>query len=167
MEIICNFASDLIVRNIQMSQLIGEYQCRMDDKGRIRLPTALLRQLGERPNYDFVINRGLDSCLSLYPKNVWDKIARKVNQLNTFEKKKRDFVRYFFRGATELFTDSSERVLLPKSLLEYAGIQKDIVLAAHSDYIEVWDADRYNNLIIEDSDIYSDLAEQVMGDNHE
>jgi MraZ protein len=166
-EIICNFASDLIVRNIQMSQLIGEYQCRMDDKGRIRLPTALLRQLGERPNYDFVINRGLDSCLSLYPKNVWDKIARKVNQLNTFEKKKRDFVRYFFRGATELFTDSSERVLLPKSLLEYAGIQKDIVLAAHSDYIEVWDADRYNNLIIEDSDIYSDLAEQVMGDNHE
>ncbi len=150
-----------------MSQLIGEYQCRIDDKGRIRLPTALLRQLGERPNYDFVINRGLDSCLSLYPKNVWDKITRKVNQLNTFEKKKRDFVRYFFRGATELITDSSERVLLPKSLLEYAGIQKDIILSAYNEYIEVWDPERYNNLIIEDSDIYSGLAEQVMGDNNE
>ena len=146
-----------------MNQLLGEYQCRIDEKGRLRLPSALLKQLGDSDSYDLVVNRGVDNCVNLYPKAVWDKISKKVNKLNTYVKKNRDFIRYFYRGATELTTDSSERILLPKELVKYADIDRDVVLFAYNDRVEVWSATKYDSLLGDDGDIYSDLAEEVMG----
>jgi MraZ protein len=110
-----------------------------------------------------VVNRGVDNCLNLYPKAVWDKISKKVNKLNTYVKKNRDFIRYFYRGATELSTDSSERILLPKELVKYADINRDIVLFAYNDRIEVWSASKYDSLLSDEGDKFSDLAEEVMG----
>jgi len=89
-----------------MPQLLGEYDCKIDAKGRLRMPSGLLKQLGESESYTFVINRGFEKCLMLYPEEVWNKITKEIDQLNIFDEKKRQFVRYFYRGATTVNTDS-------------------------------------------------------------
>ena len=147
-----------------MGQLLGEFQCRLDDKARVRLPSSLLRQLNELGGYSLVINRGVDKCLMLYPKVVWDKIKVKVDKLNPYVKKNRDFIRYFYRGATELNPDNSERILLPKVLTEYAEIARDLVLFAYNNRIEVWSQDNYSKMIGEEQgDDFSDMGEEIMG----
>lgn len=147
-----------------MNQLLGEFQCRLDEKGRLRLPSSLLKQLGDSDSYELVMNRGEDKNLNIYPKNVWDKASKKVNKLNTFKKKNRAFARFFYSGASELTTDSSERILIPKVLMEWASIKRDVVLFAFNNKIELWSAEKYEALLNIDGDEYSDLAEEVMGD---
>ena len=147
-----------------MGQLLGEFQCRMDEKGRVRLPSSLLRQLNELGGYNLVINRSVDKCLMLYPKVVWDKIKVEVDKLNPYVKKNREFIRYFYRGATELSPDSAERILLPKALLEYAEIDRDLVLFAYNNKIEVWSQANYDALIGEEKgDDFSDIGEDILG----
>ncbi len=147
-----------------MPQLIGEYECKIDAKGRMRLPTPLIKQLGTEGTHTFVINRGIEPCLTLYPKDVWDRISERVNKLNTYMKKNRDFIRYFFRGATPVKMDGSDRILLTKRLMEYAGIQKDVILFAVNDRIEIWADDKFDKLIDEEPESFNSLAEEVMGD---
>ena len=147
-----------------MPQLLGEFECKIDVKGRMRLPTSLIKQLGSEGTHKLVINRGVEKCLMMYPKNVWDVLSAKVKKLNQYVKKNREFVRYFYKGATELNTDGSDRVLLPKRLLEYAGIEKEAILFAIDDRIEVWAKEKYDNLMEAEPENFSDLAEEVMGD---
>ncbi|MCK5839303.1 MAG: hypothetical protein KAG99_05610, partial [Bacteroidales bacterium] len=111
----------------------------------------------------FVINRGFEKCLVLYPMNEWRDISEEINKLNLYVKKNRDFVRYFQRGATELHLDGNNRLLLPKNLLGYADISKTIVLFAYSNRIEVWDKEIYINLLTDEPEDFSTLAEDVMG----
>ncbi|MEM9822654.1 MAG: division/cell wall cluster transcriptional repressor MraZ [Bacteroidota bacterium] len=146
-----------------MRQLLGEYDCKIDAKGRMRVPASLLRQLEEEDTNIFVINRGVERCLTLYPKNVWEGISAKVNRLNQYIKKNRDFVRYFYRGATELAPDSADRILLSKRLLAYAGIEKEVILLAINDRIEIWSKSAYEKMLDEEPDDFSDLAEDVWG----
>jgi len=147
-----------------MAGFLGEYEVRIDDKGRIKLPAALKKQLPGLSQDKFVINRGFEKCLVIYPLTVWEAISARVNKLNTFEKKKREFVRYFYRGATPIDLDTNDRLNLPKHLLEYAGIEKDLMLAAHNNVIEIWNKQRYEELMVIDSDDFAGLAEEVMGD---
>ncbi len=145
-----------------MSPLIGEYDCKLDSKGRFRVPTQLLNQF-ER-GVEFVVNRGIERCLNLYPKNVWDEMVAQVNLLNPYVKKNRQFIRFVYRGASEAKPDGSDRILLNKGLMEHAGLTKNIVLFAVNNYIEIWDKDRYNaemSLDPEEVDGISDLAEEV------
>lgn len=146
-----------------MARFLGEYYCKVDSKGRIMLPAGLKKQIPPEANDLFVINRGFEKCLVLYTKNEWNIITEEINKLNTYVKKNRDFIRYFYRGATELTLDSVNRLLIPKSLLAYAGIEKEVVLFAHTNKIEIWDAKTYENLISNEPEDFSDLAEQVMG----
>ena len=146
-----------------MPQLLGEYECKIDAKGRMRMPSPLIRQLGSEGAHTFVINRGIEKCLTLYPKSIWDKIIQKVNQLNTYVKKNRDFIRYFYRGATEVALDSSDRVLLSKRLMEYADIEKEVILFAVNDRIEIWSKSKFDGMMDEEPADFSDLAEDVMG----
>lgn len=146
-----------------MPQLLGEYECKIDSKGRMRLPSSLMEQLGTEGTHAFVVNRGMEKCLTLYPKNVWDVIIAKVNQLNTYKKKNREFMRFVYRGATEITLDGSDRILLPKRLTEYANIKKELVLSAVNDRIEIWAKEKYDLLIAEEPDDFADLAEEVMG----
>ena len=92
-------------------KLIGEFPVAIDNKGRLRLPTVLLRQLGEKPSeaegYEFVLNRGFEKCLTLYPKPVWDDITSKLNRLNRFNDRNRMFFRSFYLGATPVATGMS------------------------------------------------------------
>lgn len=146
-----------------MQQLLGEYECKIDPKGRMRLPSGLIGQLGETEGLTFVINRGFEKCLVLYPKKVWDRITKEVNALNQYNKKNRQFVRYFYRGAQELGMDTADRILVSKRLLEYAGIDKDVILSAVNDRIEVWARDQYDLMLDEEPDDFSGLAEDVLG----
>ena len=146
-----------------MTNFIGEFDCKLDAKGRLMLPASLRKQLDPAAEESFVMNRGFEKCLVLYPKNDWKYISEDVNKLNQYVKKNREFIRYFFRGATELGLDGTGRLLFPKRLMEYAGIQKEVVLFAHGNRIEIWDKKAYDNLLTDEPDDFAALAEDVMG----
>jgi len=148
---------------VEIKQLLGEYECKIDAKGRMRMPSGLIGQLGEGEKHSFVINRGFEKCLILYPEAVWNQISEEVNALNLYNKKNRDFVRYFYRGAQELLMDSADRILIPKRLLEYAGIDKDLILSAYNGRIEIWAKDEYDNMLDQEPTDFSDLADDVLG----
>jgi len=146
-----------------VTNLIGEFECRLDDKSRVILPAGLKKQISPEAQDRFVTNRGFENCLVLYPMNEWKSISEEINRLNLYNRKNRDFARYFYRGATELTLDNASRLLLPKSLLSYAGIVRDVVLFAFSNRIEVWARDRYEKLMTDEPADFSLLAEEVMG----
>ena len=148
---------------VPVTNLIGEFECRLDDKSRVILPSGLKKQISQEAQDRFVINRGFENCLVLYPMNEWKSISEEINRLNLYNRKNRDFARYFYRGATELTLDNASRLLLPKSLLSYAGIVRDVVLFAFSNRIEVWARDRYEKLMTDEPEDFSILAEDVMG----
>jgi len=148
---------------VEIKQLLGEYECKIDAKGRMRMPSGLINQLGEEEKHNFVINRGFEKCLMLYPDAVWKQISEEVNALNLYNKKNRDFVRYFYRGAQELLLDGADRILIPKRLLEYAGIEKDLILSAYNGRIEIWAKDEYDTMLDQEPTDFSDLADDVLG----
>ncbi|MBK6621585.1 MAG: division/cell wall cluster transcriptional repressor MraZ [Saprospirales bacterium] len=146
-----------------MAQLLGEYECKIDPKSRMRLPSGLISQLGEEKPA-FVINRGFENCLILYPEKVWEEISKEVNGLNQYDRRNRDFVRYFYRGAQRMEVDGADRILISKRLLEYAGIGNDVILVAVNDRIEIWAKDKYDRMLDDEPADFSDLAQVVLGD---
>ncbi len=146
-----------------MTGFIGEYHCKLDSKGRLSLPADLRKQLSPDDAESFVISRGVDDCLSLYTMSEWDRVMEKLRSLNRFKAKDRKFARMFQKGATKISLDSSGRLLFPKTLMGWAGIQKDIVLVANVDLWEVWDKKRYEELLDSDWDEFEGLAAEVMG----
>jgi MraZ protein len=147
-----------------MAGLLGEHICKLDNKGRMKLPATLKGQISPEIKGRFVINRGFEKCLTLYPWDEWEKESGRVNKLNTMRRKAREFARYFFRGATELTLDGADRLLLPKLLQEYAGLDKEVLLTARNNVIELWNKEVYEDLMAMDSDGYADLADEVFGD---
>jgi MraZ protein len=145
-----------------MTNLIGEYECRIDDKGRIILPALLKKQVPKEALDRFVLNRGFENCLVLYPMNEWKVISEEINRLNLYNRKNRNFVRYFYRGATELALDGSNRLLLPKTLMTYAGIDREVILFAFSNRVEIWAKDKYESLMTNEPEDFALLAEEVM-----
>ena len=148
-----------------MASFIGEFECKLDVKGRLMMPTGLRKQLDPAANEKFVMNRGFEKCLVLYPKNEWEAISAEVNKLNQYVRKNREFIRYFYRGATELSLDGTGRLLLPKRMLTYASVTKNAMLFAYSNRIEVWDKDTYEGLLTDEPEDFARLAEEVMGNN--
>ena len=146
-----------------VTNLIGEFECRLDEKSRVILPSGLKKQISPEAQERFVINRGFENCLVLYPMNEWKGTSGQVNRLNQYNRKNREFMRNFYRGATELTLDNANRLLIPKSLLSYAGIVRDVVLFAFSNRIEVWARDKYESLWTDETADFSSLAEEVMG----
>ena len=146
-----------------MTRFIGEYDCRLDNKGRFILPASLKKQLNQESHNQFVVNRGFEKCLVMYRKTEWEAITDEINKLNQYVKENRDFIRYFYRGALELTLDSAARLLLPKRLLEYAAIENDLVLFAHTNKIEIWSAESYHAILSNEPDDFAALAEKVMG----
>ncbi|HSY76682.1 MAG TPA: division/cell wall cluster transcriptional repressor MraZ [Bacteroidia bacterium] len=146
-----------------MAALIGEYECKLDDKGRLMLPVGLKKQLPSKEQKHFVVNRGLDKQLNLWPKKEWHKETASFSKLNLYKQKDREFVRRFNAGATEVELDGSGRLLLPKSLMEYAGVEKDAVLFGFSNRIEIWSKQEYNKYMKQGADDFAALAEEVMG----
>jgi len=146
-----------------MNHFLGEYECKLDTKGRMVLPAALKRQMPDVEREGLVINRGLEAHLVIYTRTEWNRIMDKLSGLNQFERKSREFIRKFMRGATELTLDSAGRVLIPKTLQAYAGITTEVVLASQFDKIEVWAKERYDELWEDEGEEFAALAEEVMG----
>lgn len=146
-----------------MSHFLGEFDCKLDAKGRMMIPVGLKKQLPEAENEGLVINRGFEKHLVIYTRKEWDKIVDDLSKLNQYEKKTREFIRYFTRGATELTLDAAGRVLLPKNLLEYAGIDAEVVLACQFNKIEVWAQAAYDAQMDDEPENFANLAEEVMG----
>ncbi|WP_207534627.1 division/cell wall cluster transcriptional repressor MraZ [Desertivirga arenae] len=146
-----------------MSHFLGEFECKLDAKGRIMLPSGLRRQMPEAEKEGLVINRGFEKHLVVYTRKEWDTIMEDLSKLNQYEKKTREFIRYFTRGATELTLDAAGRVLLPKSLLDYAEIGSDVVLSSQFNKIEVWAKDAYDAQMDDEPENFANLAEEVMG----
>ncbi|MEP7163842.1 MAG: division/cell wall cluster transcriptional repressor MraZ [Ferruginibacter sp.] len=146
-----------------MIGFIGEYESTIDAKGRFLLPSGFKKQLPEQESYLFVINRGFEKCLTLYPIQSWDPIFKEISQLNDFDPKVREFRRYFLNGAVQLELDSAGRVLLPKNLMEHASLEKDIVLVSAINKIEIWDRNKYQQFFESFSpEAFSNLANEVM-----
>jgi MraZ protein len=144
---------------------LGEIVIKLDDKGRMRIPTALKDAMSEAAAHRFVVNRGFENCLTLYPYDVWEKVKANVDKLNTFNREKREFVRKFYSGATDCSLDASDRINIPNQLLDFASLTKDVILTPVKDYYELWDAKKYNDMIAQsDSSSFEELAEKVMGD---
>lgn len=143
---------------------LGEYICKLDAKGRLTVPSGLKKQLDNEGREGFVVNRGFEGCLGLYPHKDWQVVAEKLNKLNLFVAKNRAFVRKFQNGATKLDMDGNGRVLLPKDLMSFGDISKEVVLFAYANRIEIWDKKRYNELMSEEMDDFAELAEDVMGE---
>jgi MraZ protein len=143
------------------TNFFGEYECKLDEKGRLRLPSAILNQLGENNSRDFVANRGFERCLYLFPKDIWTVKLNEVQGLNEYLPEVRQFKRYFYRGATEFTPDKADRILLPKILLDYAGIDKTLIITAVGEYLEIWNADAYRDIVNTEPEDISALAQKI------
>ena len=147
-----------------MNTLIGTYECKVDAKGRLMLPVAFKKQLASVAEKGFVLKRAVfQPCLELYPMQEWESMMQNVNKLNRFKKKNNDFIRRFTAGVKSLDLDVSGRLLIPKDLVGFAGITKEIVVTSAVNIIEIWDKDKYEKAIDDAANDFADLAEDVMG----
>ena len=146
-----------------MIGFLGEYEATMDAKGRFLLPAGFKKQLPAGEANLFVVNRGFEKCLTLYPLQSWEPIFSEISKLNDFDPKVREFRRYFLNGAIQLELDSAGRLLLPKNLMEHASLEKDIVLVSAVNKIEIWDTSKYQQFFETFSpESFSKLASDVM-----
>ena len=137
--------------------LIGEYHHNIDDKGRLTIPSKFREEIGEK----FIVTRGLDYCLFVYSLVEWEKIVSKLKTLPFTKKDARTFTRFFLSGATLCEFDKQGRINLANSLISYAGIQKECAIIGVNDRLEVWALDKFNNLMEENTDSLSDIAENL------
>ncbi|MBK6835420.1 MAG: division/cell wall cluster transcriptional repressor MraZ [Bacteroidetes bacterium] len=146
-----------------MASLIGEFDCKVDAKGRFMFPVNLKKQLEATFEKGFVINRNLhQKCLVLYPIVEWEKLNKKLSKLNRLIKANDVLVRKFTGGATGCDPDNTGRILLPKALNDYADIKADIKVLGSNNVIEIWDKKLYEDFLNQDLDIEK-LAEDVLG----
>jgi MraZ protein len=147
-----------------VNTLIGTYECKVDAKGRLMLPVAFKKQLASVIENGFVLKRAVfQPCLELYPMQEWESMMQNVNKLNRFKKKNNDFIRRFTAGVKPVDLDVSGRLLIPKDLVGFAKITKEIVVTSAVNIIEIWDKDSYEKAIDDAANDFADLAEDVMG----
>lgn len=155
-------------KNIFMLNLIGTYECKADVKGRLMVPASLKKQLTPVMASGFVIKRAVfQPCLELYPLEEWNALMQKMGLLNRFNRKNNDFIRRFTAGVKTLELDTAGRLLIPKDLMSFAGITKEIVVSSAINIIEIWDKNKYEQAIDDAANDFADLAEDVMGDSND
>ena len=115
--------------------LLGEYNYNLDAKGRVFVPAKLREDLGET----FVVAKSMDKCISVYSYEMWERYVNKLNAIP--EMKARNIRRFVYSTATEASCDSQGRVVLPQSLREHAGLERELVIIGAGDHAEIWDAE--------------------------
>lgn len=147
-----------------MIDFIGDYTCKLDDKGRVSLPAAFIRQMAGAMQDRFVVKKDIfDPCLVLYPMAEWERqnqILRK--NTNPYNREHQRFLRGFFKGIAEVVLDGSNRLLIPKRLLDEVGADREVVMTGQLGKIELWTRDAYDK-IDGDGDSVATLAEKIMG----
>lgn len=150
-----------------MKAIVGTYECKIDTKGRVLVPTALKKQLPQVAD-GFVLKRSVfENCLELWPMEEWNHMMQKINQLNRFNRKNDLFVRKFMAGVKNVEIDDAGRLLIAKDLIDFAKISKEVVFSSKINVIEIWDKAIYEDLLNNDDFDFGDLAEEVMGNTNE
>lgn len=154
-----------------MLNLLGEYTCKIDAKGRLMFPARLRKQLDSVLQHGLVVNRDIfEGCLVVYPQPEWDKVNREMSRLSRYNRKHQLFQRKFMKGATHVELDGAGRINLPALLLEHAGIHlpadNEIIVSGLGEKIEIWSKARYGQSVLDDSDDFDfgTLAEEVRKD---
>ncbi|MBD2715421.1 division/cell wall cluster transcriptional repressor MraZ [Microvirga sp. STR05] len=145
-----------------MNLLSGEYDCKLDPKGRLVLPAKVKGSLPQASAGQLVLVRGFEPCLVLYPLEAWRVIHDKVMALDEFNEEYRQFQRNFFRGMTEVELDSIGRFMLPGSMRRYAGLEKEAIIVGLGNRCEIWDTARYDEYLIKDQQSFSKLAQKFL-----
>ena len=145
-----------------MNLLSGEYECKLDPKGRLVLPAKVKASLPEETGNQLVLMRGFEPCLTLYPRSAWRLVHDKVMALDEFNEEYRQFQRNFFRGMTEVELDSIGRFMLPRTMLRYAGIEKEAIIVGMGTRCEIWDPTRYDDYLIKDGQTFSQMAQKIL-----
>ena len=147
-----------------MATFIGDYSCRLDAKGRVILPSAFKKQMPPAAEDRFVVRKDIfEGCLVLYSIDDWNRQLDKIrSRINPYNREHNIFLRNFFKGPAEVSLDSSNRLLIPKRLLDLAGFAKDVVLAGQDGRIEMWAEEVYARIDMP-SDDFANLAEKLLG----
>ena len=135
---------------------MGEYHQKIDEKGRLTIPSKIRYDLGE----NFIITRGLDGCLFIYPKNTWDSMIDKYKNLPNI-KEARNFMRFLLSGANIQQFDKQGRININSPLIKYADLTKDCVFIGVGDRLEIWSLDRWEKFTLENEDNFSELADSL------
>tara|TARA_A100001011_G_scaffold397908_1_gene500439 strand:+ start:1583 stop:2047 length:465 start_codon:yes stop_codon:yes gene_type:complete len=147
-----------------MSTLIGTYECKMDIKGRLMFPSSFKKQLEDKLNKGFILKRSVfQRCLELFPLDEWEKTMNGVNRLNRFVKKNNDFIRRYTAGLKSIELDNVGRILVPKDLIKFADLKKNLVMTSAVNIIEIWDKELYEKSINDSEIDFAQLTEDVMG----
>jgi MraZ protein len=146
-----------VVESGGIIMMMGEYHHSIDEKGRLIIPAKFRYELGDK----FIITKGLDGCLFVYPRNEWESIVSKLKALPFTKKDARTFMRFFLSGATECEFDRQGRVGITSPLAEYADLTKDCVVIGVNDRLEIWSKDRFENFFKENEESLSDIAENL------
>jgi MraZ protein len=145
-------------------QIIGVHEAKLDEKGRFSFPAALKKQVEPFIADGFIIKRSIFyTCLELYLMPTWNNEIQTLSKLNRFVKKNNDFIRLFLAGSRQVYLDDNGRLLIPKDLINFAQLDKDIVLASSIDRIEIWSKAEYENFLYQKSSDFASLSEEVMG----
>ena len=144
-----------------MPRFLGDNEVAMDAKGRFLLPASFRRQIPEGLGERFVVKCGMERCITIYTTDSWDEVYEKISKLNDMKKENRDFKRAFLFGASYVDIDSADRLLIPKTLLEYAGIEKEAVLIGSGKKMELWCKDTYYAMQLKNVARLEDMAESA------
>ena len=148
-----------------MTFFTGEYDCKLDAKGRLALPAKVKSALPDVATQELVLRLGFESCLVLYPMLEYKKIINRVRSLSEFNEEYRKFQRSFFRGNLEIEMDGSGRINIPARMMSYASLEKDVVLVGLGNRVEIWNPDLYEENLINDTSEYSKLAEKYLAED--
>ena len=147
-----------------MIQFFETYECKIDDKGRLKLPSSLVKHL-ENLGGSFVVKRSiLNTCLEVYPMKTWEQTIQTIGKVNRFKARNLEFIRKFTAGLKTVEIDKAERILISKDLKTFANLEKEVVVAGMIDYFEVWDKTAYEENIKTNEAEFAQLTEEVMGD---
>jgi MraZ protein len=152
-----------------MLNLLGEYNCKVDAKGRVLFPARLRKQLEAVLGEGLVVNRDIfEGCLILYPQPEWAKVNEEMARLSRYNPQHQRFQRKFMNGATALELDAAGRIHLPAALMQHAGIDpkdaNELVITGMGEKMEVWSAGRYAERVLADDLDFAQLAEEVRKD---
>uniref|UniRef100_UPI004047DDC2 division/cell wall cluster transcriptional repressor MraZ n=2 Tax=Roseivirga sp. TaxID=1964215 RepID=UPI004047DDC2 len=147
-----------------MSFFTSEYDCKLDAKGRLALPSKVRAALPDNASEELVMRRGFEPCLVLYPMLEYKKIYSRVRSLNEFNEEYRMFQRSFFRGNVDVELDGAGRINIPKRMMEFASLEKEVILVGLGNRIEIWNPDLYERYLIQDVSEYSKMAEKFLAE---
>ncbi len=145
-----------------MSFFTSEYECKLDAKGRLVLPSKIKGNLPEASGNELVLRRGFEPCLILYPMVEFKKIYSKISGLNEFNEEYRKLQRNFFRGNATVELDGTGRFLIPKLMISYAQLQKEAIVVGMGNRIEIWSPELYDKYLINDPGEFSALAQKYL-----